>query len=75
MTIKTLEIIHELLKEEERKQENALNIARANFYAEQDKEALGEKTNINTYRELYDKCFKHHSKIYNALMDFENKEW
>lgn len=75
MTIKTLEIIHNLLKEEEAKQANALYIARVNYDAQRDKEEAGEKTDINTYKKLKDKCFESHCKILRALEDFEKKEW
>lgn len=75
MTIKTLEFIHKLLKEEEARQQNALHIARANLNAQRDKEEAGEKTNIATYEDLYNKCFSNHCHALRALEDFEQKEW
>lgn len=71
MTVSTLTYIHELLKEEVSKREGALELIRKVYL-----EALDNKQpNVKCLEQQKENARKKYSKAYDALTDFESKEW
>lgn len=73
MTIKTLEYIHKLLKDEEWKTRQVYKSARDLQYEYEENNA--DKDQIKRQEEVADHFMNEHSAANNALEDFENQEW
>ena len=71
MKITTLEYIHELLQHDVQVREKAMRLARDNRNKAEDEES----NNLDTFEELYQKCWDSLKKSKNALQDFEGQEW
>ena len=71
MTVSTLTYIHELLKEEVRKCEGALELIRKVY-----REAVdNEQSNVECLEEQKENARKKYNKALDALTDYEAKEW
>lgn len=74
MTIKTLEYIHNVLKEEERKSWQAYKDARQLQYDYEDSDTPDQEL-IDRQCEAANNFYEMHSAARDALTDFEDQEW
>ena len=73
MTIKTLEYIHKLLQDEERKTNEVYRAARDLEYEYRDKGV--DRELIKRQQAAADEYQEIHCNAWNALDDFESQEW
>ena len=71
MTVKTLTYIHELLKEEDRRQAGAYKLIRDAAQRANEEDA----PNKQTLHEQEQRAWQRHVEALNALAEFESKEW
>ena len=74
MEIKTLELNHKLLKEEEERTNELYRNARSLQHEDEDSEERDAEL-IKSQKCAADKFMDEHIKAINALNDFENKQW